>query len=301
MGAASTPGPWCPRSNQFGGRVHFWPANRLLNHLIGDPALRSLIGSLLAFTRPIFPLPGSPVWFGSALGFTPLLSHASLPGACRGQGQDWTLSRAVTTSHVYSIWFRVASRRTSRSVTKKLRNNFGRRVEAPKRRQPLAEKPFASANGAASASAAAFGLSARAASRLADRRTNPIALDRSAHRGSSPPLAPPATDGSSSVHRTQRITDPQAALAILLLEQERDIEPEQGDTHEIPGEVVRLHERDTVQTVRDRDAVGVHRLGMRQKLVKQCQQGRHDRLLRLLERWRRWRRRWWRRRRRRRW
>jgi len=88
----------------------FWPVNRLANHLIGDPTLRSLLGSLLAFTRPIFPLPGSPVWFGSALGFTPLLSHASLPGACRGQGQDWTLSRAVTTSHVYSIWFRAASR-----------------------------------------------------------------------------------------------------------------------------------------------------------------------------------------------
>ena len=117
VGAASTPGPWCPRSNQFGGRVHFWPAHRLANHLIGDPTLRSLIGSLLAFTRPIFPLPGSPVWFGSALGFTPLLSHASLPGACRGQGQDWTLSRAVTTSHVYSIWFRAASRRNCAGVS----------------------------------------------------------------------------------------------------------------------------------------------------------------------------------------
>ena len=87
------------------------------NHLIGDPTLRSLIGSLLAFTHPIFPLPGSPVWFGSALGFTPLLSHASLPGVCRGQGQDWTLSRAVTTSHAYSIWFRAASRRSYSGVS----------------------------------------------------------------------------------------------------------------------------------------------------------------------------------------
>src|SRR6516165_902552 len=130
VGAASTPGPWCPRSNQFGGRVHFWPANRLPNHLIGDPTLRSLIGSLLAFTRPIFPLPGSPVWFGSALGFTPLLSHASLPGACRGQGQDWTLSRAVTTSHVYSIWFRAASRRTYAGVSDRdtQRTSFCRRL-----------------------------------------------------------------------------------------------------------------------------------------------------------------------------
>jgi len=25
VGAACTPGPWCPRSNQFGGRVHFGP------------------------------------------------------------------------------------------------------------------------------------------------------------------------------------------------------------------------------------------------------------------------------------
>ena len=95
----------------------FGPLIALRNHLTGDPKLRSLIGSLLAFTRPIFPLPGSPGWFGSALGFTPLLSHASLPSACRGQGQDWTLSRAVTTSHVYSIWFRAASRRTCAGVS----------------------------------------------------------------------------------------------------------------------------------------------------------------------------------------
>ena len=66
--------------------------HRLANHLVGDFPSRSLVGSSLAFTRPIFPSPGSPGWFGSALGFTPLLSHASLPGACMGWGLVWTLA-----------------------------------------------------------------------------------------------------------------------------------------------------------------------------------------------------------------
>src|SRR5579884_1592292 len=70
-----------------------------------------------------------------------------------------------------------------------------------------------------------------------------------------------------------------------LPEQERDVESKQGDAHEIAGGIVGLHQRETEQIVRDCGAIGVDRLKLAQKLIEQCQQGRHDR--RSGRRWRR--------------
>src|SRR6516225_11152998 len=58
-----------------------------------DLSLRSLDGGYLAFAHPVFPSPGSPGWFRLALGFTRLLSHATLPGRLRGSGTDLGTSR----------------------------------------------------------------------------------------------------------------------------------------------------------------------------------------------------------------
>jgi len=44
-----------------------------------------------------------------------LLSHASLPDACRDQGLGWTLARSMTTSHALSSWSDFASRAPSRT------------------------------------------------------------------------------------------------------------------------------------------------------------------------------------------
>jgi hypothetical protein len=65
--------------------------------------LRSLNEGSRAFALPVFPWPGSPGWLGLPLGFTRLLSHALLPGACAGREPTWTHIGAVgaqpTTAH----------------------------------------------------------------------------------------------------------------------------------------------------------------------------------------------------------
>jgi hypothetical protein len=55
-------------------------------------------------------------WFRHSLGFTLLLSHASLPSACRGQGLGWTLARSMIGGHAHSIWSNIASRPPLRTV-----------------------------------------------------------------------------------------------------------------------------------------------------------------------------------------
>jgi len=92
VGAASTPWPWCSHASSHGACILCGSRGRISGRCIivstiafDDLTSRGLNGDSLAFTRPIFPWPGSARWLGLSLGFTLLLSHASFPGACEGQ------------------------------------------------------------------------------------------------------------------------------------------------------------------------------------------------------------------------
>jgi len=56
-----------------------------VSHRCGDYRLRSLNEGSLVFALSVFPWPGTSGWLECPLGFTRLLSHASLPGACAGR------------------------------------------------------------------------------------------------------------------------------------------------------------------------------------------------------------------------
>ena len=85
---------------------------RRVSHRYGDFRLRSLNEGSLAFALPVFPWPGTSGWLGLPLGFTRLLSHASLPSACAGREPTQThigvVATQLTTTHQERL-----SRRTS--------------------------------------------------------------------------------------------------------------------------------------------------------------------------------------------
>jgi hypothetical protein len=115
-GAFSTAGPGCPSAGS-GQQPAPWPdiavgCHRGSGDLPVTQPRRRFTGvrpSRLSLARV------HPDGFGLLLGFTRLLSHASLPGACAGREPTWTLIGAVGTQPTTTLQKRL-SRRTTLAV-----------------------------------------------------------------------------------------------------------------------------------------------------------------------------------------
>src|SRR5260370_9995362 len=103
------------------------------------------------FVRPSnLPLARRALVVKVCLGHYPLLSHASLPGTCGGQGPVWTLTGVVTTSYGHSYWCDFTSRSSVWSAPtpsethprSKNRPGCAPRRDRPPDPSPLADSDF---------------------------------------------------------------------------------------------------------------------------------------------------------------
>jgi hypothetical protein len=111
-GASSTPGPRCLGRTEARRSVLVWARHRHTHRSAScrRPKLTGLRQRFMRIHQTHLSLACSPRWWG-LLGFTLLLSHASLPDACEGWEPALTLAGVLTTSQNHSS-LGATSRRT---------------------------------------------------------------------------------------------------------------------------------------------------------------------------------------------